>query len=151
MGRTDREAGGPTTVLEALRVPTMGLAPARLGFRVLPKETLAKRLKIAIAHSDLKDKEVAERAHVTSAWLGAVKQGHLKNPPQDKLRAVAKVLDVPTSYFTSVNGYIPAEEATDWAALLMADERLPDQFKWETLERAREDFAKEDIHKVKVG
>lgn len=67
-------------------------------------------MRIALAESDLKDFEVADRANVTAAWLGSVKQGQLKNPPLDKLRAVAKVLNKTTSYFTIPLGYVPIEE-----------------------------------------
>jgi transcriptional regulator with XRE-family HTH domain len=88
----------------------------------MPKDTLARRMRIALAESDLKDFQVAAKAHVTAAWLGSVKQGQLKNPPTDKLRSVAKVLNKPTSYFTEPLGYIPIEKGAESPDLLAAAE-----------------------------
>ncbi len=86
--------------LRAARLPSLGV----------PKDTVARRMKLALAESDLKDKEVAKRAHVTPEWIGSVKQGKTKNPPTDKLRAVARVLGKQTRYFTEPLEYIPIEE-----------------------------------------
>lgn len=75
-----------------------------------PQDSLARRMRIALAEYGAKDMEVAVRANVTPEWLGSVKQGVTKNPPLDKLRAVAEVVGKPTSYFTIPLGYIPIEE-----------------------------------------
>ena len=88
----------------------------------MPKDTLARRMRVALAESDLKDFEVADRAHVTAAWLGSVKQGQLKNPPLDKLRAVAKVLGKTTSYFTVPLGYVPVEEIENGLLVSVAED-----------------------------
>lgn len=76
----------------------------------VPRDTVARRVRIALAESDMKDQDVARLANVTAAWLGSVKQGHIKDPPTDKLRAVAGVLGKRTSYFTAPLGYIPVDE-----------------------------------------
>ena len=88
----------------------------------MPRDTVARRLKIALAEQDLADQDVARKAHVGAAWLGSVKQGHIKNPPTDKLRALARVLNKPTSYFTEPLGYLPIEKGADPSALLAAAE-----------------------------
>lgn len=80
------------------------------------------------------DAEVAEEAHVTAAWLSAVKNDRIKNPPLDKLRAVAAVLRVPLFYFTEPLGVIPLEDAAgrgteDWVVRMRGDPELTDQDK----------------------
>lgn len=76
----------------------------------VPRDTVARRVRIALAESDMKDQDVAREANVSAAWLGSVKQGQVKNPPIDKLRDLARVLGKRTSYFTAPLGYIPVDE-----------------------------------------
>lgn len=113
---------------------------------VPPKDTLARRMRVALAESDLKDFEVAEQASVSPEWLGSVKQGVTKNPPLDKLRAVAKVLGKPTSYFTAPLGYVPIEESGDALssieATILSEPTLSDERKQAGLVVMRDLFAR---------
>lgn len=88
----------------------------------MPRDTLARRMRIALAESDMRDFEVAEAANVTAAWLGSVKQGQVKDPPIDKLRAVARVLGKATGYFTAPLGYIPIEEVENGLLVALGEE-----------------------------
>ena len=56
------------------------------------------------------DGAVAEAAHVTPAWLSAVKNDRIKTPPLDKLRAIATVCRVPLRFLTEPMGVVPVEE-----------------------------------------
>lgn len=86
----------------------------------VPKDTIGDRLTLALRRSGLEDYEVAERANVTAAWLSAVKNDRIKQPPLDKLRAVAKVVNVHLGYLTEPMGVIPIEEGDPRADLIIA-------------------------------
>ena len=87
----------------------------------MPRETVGDRLAFALRRSHLNDYEAAERANVTAAWLSAVKNDRIGNPPLDKLRALAGVLDVPLRYFTEPLGVVPVDEiaAPDPSAIVI--------------------------------
>ena len=53
---------------------------------------------------------MAEQANVTAAWLSAVKNDRIKNPPIDKLRAIARICRVPLRFLTEPMGVVPIEE-----------------------------------------
>jgi transcriptional regulator with XRE-family HTH domain len=102
-----------------LAIRDAGVFVASLG---VPRDTVARRLRIALAESDMKDQDVAREAHVSAAWLGSVKQGHLKNPPIDKLRELARVLNKQTSYFTAPLGYVPVDEVENGLLIAVNEE-----------------------------
>lgn len=104
----------------AFSAPTGVLASLRMS-----QDTVGDRVTLALRRSGLEDYEVAERANVTPQWLSAVKNDRIKNPPLDKLLAVAKVCGVPGRFLTEPMGIIPIAELrdNDWEAGLLADPR----------------------------
>lgn len=54
---------------------------------------------------------MAEAAHVTPAWLSAVKNDRIKNPKIEWLRAIAKVCRVSVRFLTEPLGWVPLDEA----------------------------------------
>lgn len=78
---------------------------------------LAKRVKIALVEDGRRDYEVAKAAGVTASWLSSLKNGWNNDPDPEKLRALARELGKPSTYFTEVidryrlmgNGRHPAD------------------------------------------
>jgi transcriptional regulator with XRE-family HTH domain len=97
------------------------IVPGLLASLGVPKDSVGRRMRVALAEQDLEDQVVARLAHVSAAWLGSVKQNQVKNPATDKLRSVANVLGKPTSYFTAPLGYVPVDEVED-GLLIALDE-----------------------------
>jgi transcriptional regulator with XRE-family HTH domain len=107
----------------------------------VPQDTLGDRVTLALKRSGKDDAEIAEEANLGAAWVSAVKNDHIKNPPLDKLRALARACRVPLAYFTEPMGFIPIEEAQgdDWIPRALTDPTLSDEWK-----RTLEDMTRRD-------
>lgn len=106
--------------LSAVQVSTGFLASLDV-----PVDTVGDRLTLALRRSGMEDGEVAEKAHVTPAWLSAVKNDRIKNPKIEWLRAIATACRVPVRYLTEPLGWVPLDEAElpEWERGLTEDDR----------------------------
>ena len=97
------------------------------------KDTIGDRVTLAIKRSRKKLEDIADDANVTAAWLSALKNDRIKNPPADKVRALAAATEHPISFFAEVLGWSDDEHSgtslEDVLTWLRADKRVDEDGK----------------------